>query len=68
MKEHQATEEALVSSFSWRTSSYSTEQGECVEVSEGFFTGVRDTKNRELGALFFSASEWQAFLGSARKD
>ncbi|XKK40093.1 DUF397 domain-containing protein [Nocardiopsis sp. ARC36] len=52
----------------WRTASYSAERGECVEVSEGPVTGVRDTKNRELGALFFAADEWHAFLGTARRD
>ncbi|MBE1457853.1 hypothetical protein H4W79_002067 [Nocardiopsis terrae] len=39
-----------------------------MEVSEGPVTGVRDTKNRELGALFFAADEWRAFLGTARDD
>jgi hypothetical protein len=34
----------------------------------GSYTGVRDTMNWELGALFFAADEWRAFLSSARDD
>ena len=51
----------------WHKSRYSVERGECVEVSEGPVTGVRDTKHRELGALFFSADEWQAFLDTTKE-
>lgn len=47
-------------------SSYSVEQGACVEITEGPITGVRDTKRRELGALFFGSGEWQAFLGTTK--
>lgn len=50
----------------WHTASYSVERGECVEVAEGPTTGIRDTQNRELGALFFSPDEWQAFLTPAQ--
>ncbi|WP_083918074.1 DUF397 domain-containing protein [Nocardiopsis xinjiangensis] len=46
--------------------SYSAEQGACVEVSEGPVTGVRATEHREVGALFFTAGEWQAFSGPLR--
>ena len=62
MTEHGATETALTLTSPWHTSSYSVERGACVEVTEGLTTGVRDTQNREHGALFFSADEWQAFL------
>ena len=68
MTEHEATEAKLVSASPWHTASYSVERGECVEVSEGPITGVRDTQNRELGALFFAADEWRTFLGTARSD
>ncbi len=50
----------------WHKASYTNDRGACVEVSEGPITGVRDTKHRELGALFFNADEWQAFLGATR--
>ncbi|WP_017582270.1 DUF397 domain-containing protein [Nocardiopsis valliformis] len=68
MTEHEATKATLAPKSPWHTASYSVERGACVEVSEGPFTGVRDTQNREIGALFFDANEWQAFLGTARDD
>ncbi|WP_017611507.1 DUF397 domain-containing protein [Nocardiopsis xinjiangensis] len=68
MTEHEATAATFGPVSPWHTSTYSAERGECVEVSEGPITGVRDTKNREVGALFFTAGEWQAFLGTARSD
>ncbi|WP_017574757.1 DUF397 domain-containing protein [Nocardiopsis kunsanensis] len=53
----------------WSKSSYSTGSANCVEVGDlGATTGLRDTQYRELGVLFFSAPEWQAFLGTARSD
>lgn len=67
MTEHEATEATLAPVSPWHTASYSVERGECVEVSEGPLTGVRDTVNRDLGALFFAAPEWQAFVGSAQQ-
>lgn len=66
MTEYEATEATLTPASPWHTASYSVERGECVEVSEGLVTGIRDTQNREHGALFFDANEWQYFLGSAR--
>ncbi|MFL1431611.1 MULTISPECIES: DUF397 domain-containing protein [unclassified Nocardiopsis] len=50
----------------WHKASYTNDRGACVEVSEGTVTGVRDTKHRELGALFFGADEWQAFLDTTK--
>ncbi|MBB6174857.1 hypothetical protein HNR23_004917 [Nocardiopsis mwathae] len=52
----------------WHTSTYTQERGACVEVAEGLFTGVRDSKNRDLGALFFAAPEWQAFVTVVKCD
>lgn len=53
----------------WFKSTYSGSQGDCVEVASGL-TGaaMRDTKHRELGALFFSGSEWESFLDIAKHD
>ena len=68
MTEHEATKATTVSSSPWHTASYSVERGECVEVSEGPVTGIRDTEHRHLGALFFSAPEWQAFLTPTKSD
>ncbi|SHK39615.1 protein of unknown function [Nocardiopsis flavescens] len=44
----------------WHKSSYSS--GSCVEVAEGTETLIRDTQNRELGHLTFTANEWNALL------
>ncbi|MFC4561837.1 DUF397 domain-containing protein [Nocardiopsis mangrovi] len=46
----------------WHTSSYSANGGECVEVREGEYTQVRDTKHRDSGCLAFPVSEWRALL------
>ncbi|GAA3729720.1 hypothetical protein HDA32_006071 [Spinactinospora alkalitolerans] len=51
----------------WRTSSY-TQQQNCVEVADTpGVTGVRDTKNRDLGALAFPSAEWCALVEAARR-
>lgn len=52
----------------FRKSSYSSARQEnCVEVA-GAPSGaaVRDTQNRELGHLEFTASEWSALLETLR--
>lgn len=67
MTEHEAAK-ATLTPTSWHTASYSAERGECVEVAEGPTTGIRDTQNRELGALFFDAEEWWAFLTPTRNS
>lgn len=48
----------------WHKSSYSGNQGACVEVSEGEHVMIRDTQNRELGKLSFTSPEWTALLGA----
>ena len=46
----------------WRTSSFSGNGGECVEVGQADdAVAVRDTKDRPGGALQLSASAWLAF-------
>lgn len=53
----------------FRKSSYSQSEAACVEIADfGAGTAVRDTQNRELGALFFHSDEWQAFLTPARNS
>jgi len=60
------SEEPKHSVGTWRKSSYSTYNGNCVEV--GVFAngevGVRDSKDRRPGrrVLTFSAAEWSEFL------
>lgn len=46
----------------WRTSSYSGEVEDCVEISSGAVVRVRDTKDRGRGMLRIGAHPWLAFL------
>lgn len=46
----------------WHTSSYSSGEGRCVEVAEGKSVLVRDTQNRPLGHVEYSADAWASFL------
>ncbi|WP_017571598.1 DUF397 domain-containing protein [Nocardiopsis halotolerans] len=51
----------------FRKSSYSQSEAACVEVADlDNGAAMRDTKHRELGALFFGADEWRAFIDSAK--
>lgn len=52
----------------WHKSSYTSAHGDnCVEVSEGPTTALRDSKHPDHGALFFNAREWCAFLDAAKR-
>ncbi|EOD69276.1 DUF397 domain-containing protein [Amycolatopsis vancoresmycina] len=56
----------MIDQGSWRKSSYSGSDANCVEVSSTSTTvGVRDTKDREGGHLTIPASAWTAFIHSA---
>ncbi|WP_306371401.1 DUF397 domain-containing protein [Nocardiopsis sp. CC223A] len=46
----------------WHKSSYSAGEGSCVEVAEGRSVLVRDTQNRPLGYIGYSAEAWASFL------
>lgn len=46
----------------WHKSSYSAAEGSCVEVAEGESVLVRDTQNRDLGHVAYSADAWATFL------
>jgi hypothetical protein len=47
----------------WRKASYSNGDGSCVETASSAGTvAVRDTTNRDGGALTFSAEAWSAFV------
>ncbi|MFB7739554.1 DUF397 domain-containing protein [Streptomyces sp. NPDC056112] len=51
----------------WKTSSYSTGNGACVEVartSSGAY--FRDTKDRPRGAAAVAPAAWGAFLGAVK--
>jgi hypothetical protein len=52
----------------WRKSTYSHENGECVEVA-GNLPGVvpvRDSKDPEGPALIFGRAAWAAFVGEVK--
>ncbi|MEV6445584.1 DUF397 domain-containing protein [Amycolatopsis sp. NPDC051716] len=50
----------------WRKSSYSASQSECVEVALAPVVGVRDTKDREGGELTIPAEAWAVFTRRVR--
>lgn len=54
--------------FTWRKSSFSGEQVNCVEVSRDHqLVGIRDTKNPDGGALLLAADTFDAFLRTTRE-
>jgi hypothetical protein len=51
----------------WRKASYSNGSGQCVETASG--SGailVRDTTNRDGGALVFTADAWASFISGLK--
>jgi hypothetical protein len=53
----------------WRKSSYSSSEGQCVEVSlAAERAGVRDTKDRDGGALVVPSTSWRAFTAMLGDD
>jgi len=56
-----------VDNADWRTSSYTGTNGNCAEVGgTARAVLVRDTKDRDGGALAFSADAWAAFTASLK--
>ncbi|MFE7590336.1 DUF397 domain-containing protein [Kitasatospora sp. NPDC057512] len=56
--------EVNLAGATWRKSRYSANQGNCIEVADGF-TGtvpVRDSKDPDGPALVFQAAAWSAFV------
>jgi hypothetical protein len=51
----------------WRKSSYSSNNGNCVEVARNLpgVVAVRDSKDPSGPALTFTPDEWRAFLSGA---
>jgi hypothetical protein len=59
----------LGADVTWQKSSYSTYNGNCVEVAvfDSSEVGVRDSKDRLSGpVLLFSATDWEEFLNVVR--
>lgn len=54
----------------FKTSSYTSNNSNCVEVAllGHEVVAVRDTKNRDLGAARVSKSAWQAFVTAVASD
>ncbi|WP_327069860.1 DUF397 domain-containing protein [Kitasatospora sp. NBC_01250] len=52
----------------WRKSKFSADQGNCIEVADGFrdIMPVRDSKNPQDPALVFTADAWSAFVACVR--
>jgi Domain of unknown function (DUF397) len=52
----------------WRKSSYSSQDGNCVEVAMNLpgIVAVRDSKDPESPKLIFALAEWRAFVSGAR--
>jgi hypothetical protein len=46
----------------WRKSSYSGQEAECVEVALAQVVRIRDTKDRPGGTLEIPTRSWDAFL------
>ncbi|MFY1697632.1 DUF397 domain-containing protein [Solwaraspora sp. WMMA2101] len=57
-----------LSGASWRKSSRSNNQGECVEVADGLgvVVGVRDSKDPGGPALVIAPASWSAFVAAAK--
>ncbi len=54
---------------SWRKSSYSAANGNCVEVTQlaNGRIGVRDSKNVATPALGFASAGWRTFVGQVKR-
>ncbi|MGX7823782.1 DUF397 domain-containing protein [Actinokineospora sp. 24-640] len=50
---------------SWRKSSFSSTDGNCVEVAFADTVGVRDSKNVPGPLLTFPTTSWKDFLASS---
>ncbi|MFF8773788.1 DUF397 domain-containing protein [Kitasatospora sp. NPDC015120] len=58
----------LLTTATWRASSYSAQEGQCIEVSDSLpgAVPVRDSKDPEGPALVFPANAWRAFVNAVQ--
>ncbi|MEV0264234.1 DUF397 domain-containing protein [Streptomyces sp. NPDC050617] len=59
-----------LSELTWRTSSYSSGNGQCVEIGEGVrgLVPVRDSKAPSGPALVFGAEAWGSFIAKLKTE
>lgn len=52
----------------WRKSTYSSQDGNCVEVATSLpdVVAMRDSKHRDGPVLAFARDEWQTFVGAVK--
>ena len=52
----------------WHTSSYSGQDGNCVEIATNLpgTVAIRDSKNPDGPTLMISVAEWRAFISGVR--
>ncbi|MFD4660476.1 DUF397 domain-containing protein [Kitasatospora sp. NPDC058444] len=57
-----------LSRATWRKSEFSANQGNCIEVANGFpgIVPVRDSKDPSGPALVFPAAAWSAFIAAIK--
>jgi hypothetical protein len=66
---YSGSEANCVEVSTWRKASYSGSQANCVEVADNTdVVLVRDTTNRDGGALGFNITAWRAFTGELKKS
>ena len=67
--EHAQSSRDIEDGVTWRKSSWSAMNGNCVEVAElrGGMIGVRDTKDDGLGpVLLFEQTAWRSFIDGVK--
>ncbi|MEV7187741.1 DUF397 domain-containing protein [Kitasatospora sp. NPDC093102] len=59
-----------LSNAAWRKSKFSGDQGNCIEVADGFagVVPVRDSKDPDGPALVFPADAWAAFVAAVKSS
>jgi hypothetical protein len=59
----------MASQLAWRVATYTGGNGNCVEVADAAsVVVVRDTKDRDGGALSFPADAWRAFADGLKRS